>query len=113
MLSRKHVLRVGSCALALFAIAASSASAHATKGPIGPFKPPVPIGSPIIGHAYIDDNTTGANTIAGFYRHLDGSLTPIPGSPFGRRRRVRRRPGLPGRHSVIKRRPLPDRSGRG
>jgi 6-phosphogluconolactonase len=82
MLSRKHVLRVGSCALALFAIAASSASAHTTKGPFSPFKPPAPIGSPIIGHAYIDDNTTGANTIAGFYRHLDGSLTPIPGSPF-------------------------------
>ncbi|HKV87758.1 MAG TPA: beta-propeller fold lactonase family protein [Candidatus Dormibacteraeota bacterium] len=34
------------------------------------------------GHVYVDDNTAGVNTIAGFDRHADGSLTPIPGSPF-------------------------------
>src|SRR5262249_38692305 len=28
------------------------------------------------------DNTAPVNTIAGFARHLDGSLTPLPGSPF-------------------------------
>ena len=38
--------------------------------------------SPVVGYTYIDDNTAAANTIAGFDRHADGSLTPIPGSPF-------------------------------
>src|SRR6187397_295220 len=39
-------------------------------------------GSPIVGHVYVNNNTSGHNTIAGFDRHADGSLTPIPGSPF-------------------------------
>jgi len=34
------------------------------------------------GYVYVNDNTTGTNTIAGFLRHPDGSLTPLPGSPF-------------------------------
>jgi 6-phosphogluconolactonase (cycloisomerase 2 family) len=34
------------------------------------------------GFVYVNDNTTGVNTIAGFARHADGSLTPLPGSPF-------------------------------
>jgi 6-phosphogluconolactonase len=34
------------------------------------------------GHVYVNDNTAGTNTIAGFSRHFDGSLTPLPGSPF-------------------------------
>ena len=38
--------------------------------------------SPVIGHVYLDDNTAGTNTISGFDRHLDGSLTPLAGSPF-------------------------------
>jgi 6-phosphogluconolactonase len=38
--------------------------------------------SPIVGHTYVNDNAAGANTVAGFDRHADGSLTPIPGSPF-------------------------------
>ncbi|MCU1493663.1 MAG: hypothetical protein JWO62_1427 [Acidimicrobiaceae bacterium] len=45
-----------------------------------------PIGSggfsPVIGHVYLDDNTAGTNTISGFDRHLDGSLTPLAASPF-------------------------------
>ena len=45
-----------------------------------------PIGSggfnPVIGHVYLDDNTVGTNTISGFDRHLDGSLTPLADSPF-------------------------------
>ena len=36
----------------------------------------------VVGHAYVNDNNAGENTIAGFDRHADGSLTPIPGSPF-------------------------------
>ncbi|HEY2600387.1 MAG TPA: beta-propeller fold lactonase family protein [Thermoleophilaceae bacterium] len=38
--------------------------------------------SPVVGHLYVNDNTAGANTIAGFDRHANGSLTPLPGSPF-------------------------------
>ena len=38
--------------------------------------------SPVVGHAYVNDNTATANTVAGFDRHADGSLTPIAGSPF-------------------------------
>jgi len=38
--------------------------------------------SPVAGHVYLDDNTAGANTIAAFDRHADGSLTPQAGSPF-------------------------------
>ncbi len=48
-----------------------------------PLPPPPPRReSPVVGHAYVDDNTAGANTIAGFARHADGSLTPLSGSPF-------------------------------
>ncbi len=38
--------------------------------------------SPVVGYTYVNDNTAVANTVAGFDRHADGSLTPIPGSPF-------------------------------
>jgi len=38
--------------------------------------------SDVVGHLYVDDNTAGANTVAGFDRHADGTLTPLPGSPF-------------------------------
>jgi len=36
----------------------------------------------ILGHVYINDNTTGVNTVAGFDRLADGTLEPMPGSPF-------------------------------
>jgi hypothetical protein len=39
-------------------------------------------GSRVVGHVYVDDNTASVNTIAGFDRHADGSLTAEPGSPF-------------------------------
>src|SRR6266700_6670744 len=38
--------------------------------------------SPVVGHVYVRDNTKGSNTIGAFDRHADGSLTPVPGSPF-------------------------------
>src|SRR5689334_19567634 len=38
--------------------------------------------SPVVGHVYVNGNTAGTNTIVGFDRHADGSLTTIPGSPF-------------------------------
>ena len=34
--------------------------------------------SPVVGYTYVNDNTATANTIAGFDRHADGSLTPTP-----------------------------------
>jgi len=39
-------------------------------------------GSPVTGHVYLDGNNRGANTIAAFDRHVDGSLTATQGSPF-------------------------------
>ena len=39
-------------------------------------------GSPVVGHLYVNNNTSGTNTVAGFDRHADGSLTTIAGSPF-------------------------------
>jgi DNA-binding beta-propeller fold protein YncE len=36
----------------------------------------------VVGAVYVNDNTAGANTVAGYYRLADGTLTAIPGSPF-------------------------------
>ena len=44
--------------------------------------PGKPHPSGVVGHVYVDDNTAPVNSIAGFDRHADGSLTPVPGSPF-------------------------------
>ena len=38
--------------------------------------------SPVVGYTYLDGNTAASNTIDGFARHADGSVTPLPGSPF-------------------------------
>ncbi|HEY1920163.1 MAG TPA: beta-propeller fold lactonase family protein [Streptosporangiaceae bacterium] len=38
--------------------------------------------SPVVGYTYVNDNTPTVNTVAGFDRHADGSLTAMPGSPF-------------------------------
>lgn len=44
--------------------------------------PGVPSGSRIVGHVYVNDNTAPVNTVAGFDRHADGTLTAMRGSPF-------------------------------
>jgi 6-phosphogluconolactonase len=62
--------------VALGALAAGAVLAAPAVASASPFP------SPVIGHVYLDDNTAGANTIAAFDRHADGSLTPLPGSPF-------------------------------
>ena len=41
-----------------------------------------PHASRVVGHVYVNDNTAPVNTVAGFDRHADGSLTAMPGSPF-------------------------------
>ena len=38
--------------------------------------------SRVVGYTYVNGNTATANTIDGFARHADGSLTPLAGSPF-------------------------------
>ena len=38
--------------------------------------------APVVGHVYVNDNTTATNTVAALDRHPDGSLTATPGSPF-------------------------------
>ena len=38
--------------------------------------------APVVGHVYVDGNTTGVNTITGYDRHADGRLSQISGSPF-------------------------------
>ncbi len=66
---RFSVLVAVVCALAV----AVAGSAAASKGGSG---------SAVVGHVYINDNTAPLNTVAGFARHSDGTLTPLPGSPF-------------------------------
>src|SRR3954447_18766149 len=65
-----HLARTAGLAAATAAIVASVTAAAAFAA------------SPVVGHVYVNGNTTGQNTIDGFNRHADGSLTPIPGSPF-------------------------------
>jgi 6-phosphogluconolactonase len=48
------------------AAAPAVAAAHASHG----------------GYVYVNDNTAGTNTVAGFARQSDGRLTALPGSPF-------------------------------
>ena len=62
---------LGLAAAAAVAAVAVPASASASTYP-----------SPVVGHVYVYDNTAGANTIAAFDRHADGTLTPEAGSPF-------------------------------
>jgi 6-phosphogluconolactonase (cycloisomerase 2 family) len=74
MPSRSHIharLAAGAAGLVLAAAAALPAGALADR-----------FGDPAAGHVYLDDNTAGANTIAGFDRGPSGSLTALPGSPF-------------------------------
>jgi 6-phosphogluconolactonase len=62
-------LRGGVGLLALIAVLAFAGPAFASR-------------SPVLGRVYVDDNTAGSNTISGYDRLPDGTLSPIPGSPF-------------------------------
>jgi 6-phosphogluconolactonase (cycloisomerase 2 family) len=57
----------------------SACAVLATAG-VASAEPSAPSG--VVGHVYVNDNTTGVNTIGAFDRHADGTLTPTPGSPF-------------------------------
>jgi 6-phosphogluconolactonase (cycloisomerase 2 family) len=60
------------------ALAIATAFAVAASGSAMPPNPP----KNFAGHVYVNDNTAGTNTVAGFDRNPDGSLTPMPGFPF-------------------------------
>ena len=55
----------------LFASFAGSAASASAAAP-----------SPVVGHVYVNNNSAVHNGVAGFDRHADGTLTPLPGSPF-------------------------------
>jgi len=61
------VSAAGLAALAATAFAGFSSGASAASG---------------VTHVYVNDNTAGVNTVAGFARNADGTLTPLAGSPF-------------------------------
>jgi 6-phosphogluconolactonase len=65
------------CLAACGTLLATGATLLAGTGPAGASS-----GSRVVGHAYVNDNTAGTNTVAAFDRHADGSLTPMAGSPF-------------------------------
>ncbi|TME57780.1 MAG: lactonase family protein [Chloroflexi bacterium] len=66
-LGRRIVVSAGS------ALVAAAAALSFTAGAVA---------SDVVGHVYVNDNTAGINTIAAFDRHVDGTLTPLAGSPF-------------------------------
>jgi 6-phosphogluconolactonase (cycloisomerase 2 family) len=67
-----HLLRrIGATlGLCLVAVAGSSAVSAGASDVAG------------AGKVYVNDNTVGTNTVAGFARRSDGTMTPFAGSPF-------------------------------
>ena len=72
-----RALRValGAASFAGVGLATTLGAGSAGAEPAGP-------SAAVQGYVYVNDNTEGTNTIAAFGRHADGSLTPVPGSPF-------------------------------
>jgi len=82
---RKNTNRAGRLALGVATLGAAGILGTLVAGSASAagFSGNVPTSfSPVVGHVYLDDNTAGTNTIGAFDRHADGSLTPMPGSPF-------------------------------
>jgi DNA-binding beta-propeller fold protein YncE len=61
-------LALGASVLALLAGSATSVFASSPNA--------------VVGHVYVNNNSATHNSVAGFDRHANGSLTPITGSPF-------------------------------
>lgn len=55
----------------LFALLAGSAASVSAATP-----------NPVVGHVYVNNNSAVQNSVAGFARHKDGTLTPLAGSPY-------------------------------
>ena len=68
-------LAAGIGGVVALAFTGPAVAAHAS-GQVGAHR------SPVVGHVYVNDNTTGTNTIGGFDRHANGTLTREAGSPF-------------------------------
>jgi len=66
-----HLIRRFSSALAMACVLIAGSTAVSSAA-----------ASPGDTHVYVNDNTADVNTVAGFTRHGDGTLTPLPGSPF-------------------------------
>jgi 6-phosphogluconolactonase (cycloisomerase 2 family) len=82
---RKNITRAARLALGIATLASTGAIGTLTAGPAsasGATENTPTSFSPVVGHVYLDDNTKGTNTIGAFDRHLDGSLSPMPRSPF-------------------------------
>jgi 6-phosphogluconolactonase len=65
---------------AITVLALSSAAAFAPAAASAHLRPHHPWRD--AGNVYVNDNTSTANTVAAFQRRPDGSLQPLPGSPF-------------------------------
>jgi 6-phosphogluconolactonase (cycloisomerase 2 family) len=61
------------CGILALVVSASAASAHLAAAQ-----------ADVVGHVYVNDNTSaaGGNTVAGYDRHADGTLSAMAGSPF-------------------------------
>jgi 6-phosphogluconolactonase len=66
-----QLLRRMALSASVLALLAGSASGVLASSP-----------NPVVGHLYVNNNSALHNSVAGFDRHLDGSLTPVLGSPF-------------------------------
>ena len=82
---RKHIKRavrlaLGTATLSGVGLLGTLGAGAANAAPVASYSPGNV--NPVVGHVYLDDNTVGTNTISGFDRHVDGSLTPLAGSPF-------------------------------
>ncbi len=66
-----HLIRRFSSALAMACVLIAGSAAVSSAA-----------ASPGDTHVYVNDNTAGVNTVAGFTRDSDSTLTPLPGSPF-------------------------------
>jgi hypothetical protein len=69
---RKRMWLAAGASLLMASLGTAGAAASATAD----------TASPVTGYTYIDGNTVTANTIDGYARHADGSLTALAGSPF-------------------------------
>ena len=63
-------------------LALASVAAVTAAGGAGASPPGGPHAARVVGHVYVDDNTAPVNSVAGFDRHADGTLTAMRGSPF-------------------------------
>ncbi|HET7035238.1 MAG TPA: beta-propeller fold lactonase family protein [Thermomicrobiaceae bacterium] len=76
-ISRRHVLGGAAASFAALALSAAGGPIAAAAGSAN-----LAEARRSVGYLYVNGNTTGVNTIDGFSRRADGSLNPLPGSPF-------------------------------